>query len=46
MLKLAEENDDQIAQARALCARAISHGYQGDNQASLENATRAEIFAS
>src|SRR5258706_6385544 len=45
MLKLAEENDDQIAQARALCARAISHGYQGDNQASLENATRAEIFA-
>ncbi len=45
MLRLAEENGDLIAQARALSARAIAHGYQGDHHASLENAIRAETLA-
>jgi tetratricopeptide (TPR) repeat protein len=45
MLKLAEEAGDLIAQARALTARSIAHGYQGDNRASLEHAIRAETVA-
>jgi len=45
MLKLAEENNDLIAQARALTARSIAHGYQGDNRASLDNALRAGTLA-
>jgi class 3 adenylate cyclase/predicted ATPase len=45
MLNLAEEGGDLIAQARALTARSIAHGYQGDNRASLENAIRAETVA-
>lgn len=45
MLKLAEENNDLLAQARALYARAIAHGYQGDHHASLEGAMQSESLA-
>jgi predicted ATPase len=45
MLKLAEENNDLIAQARALYARAITHGYQGDHPAALQGAMQSESLA-
>lgn len=45
MLKLAEENEDIIAQSRALQGLAASLGYQGDNRAALAYAVRAEELA-
>ncbi len=45
MLKEAEAGNDVVAQSRALQGLATSHSYQGDHQASLDYATRAEIPA-
>ncbi|HSG42785.1 MAG TPA: adenylate/guanylate cyclase domain-containing protein [Anaerolineales bacterium] len=45
MLKEAETGDDTIAQARALLSLSASLSYQGDHQASLEKAIRAETLA-
>ena len=45
MLKEAETSDDVTAQARALLNLSASLSYQGDHQASLENAIRAETLA-
>jgi class 3 adenylate cyclase/tetratricopeptide (TPR) repeat protein len=45
MSKLAEANGDLVAQARALTALAVAHGYQGDHRTSLENSMRAETLA-
>lgn len=45
MLKEAETTGDATAQARALLSLSASLSYQGDHQASLENAIRAETLA-
>ena len=45
MLKYAEENEDVIAQARALQGMGISQTYQGDHLSSLDNAMRAQVLA-
>jgi class 3 adenylate cyclase/predicted ATPase len=45
MLKYAEENEDVVAQARALQGMGISQTYQGDHLLSLDNAIRAEALA-
>ena len=45
MLKIAEENQNIIAQSRALQGRATSLGYLGDHRLSLESAIRAETLA-
>ena len=45
MLHEAESIEDVIAQAQALLSLSTSLSYQGDHQASLENATRAETLA-
>lgn len=45
MLKEAETTGDATAQARALLNLSASLSYQGDHQASLENAINAEILA-
>jgi len=45
MLKEAETEDDTASQSRALQSLATSHSYQGDHQASLQNAIRAEELA-
>ena len=45
MLKEAETSGDAAAQARALLSLSASLSYQGDHQASLENAIRAETLA-
>ncbi|HEU0295667.1 MAG TPA: adenylate/guanylate cyclase domain-containing protein [Anaerolineales bacterium] len=45
MLKYAEENEDVVAQARALQGMGISQTYQGDHLLSLDNAMRAEVLA-
>ncbi|HKI53068.1 MAG TPA: adenylate/guanylate cyclase domain-containing protein [Anaerolineales bacterium] len=45
MLKEAETSGDGAAQARALLSLSASLSYQGDHQASLENAIRAETLA-
>lgn len=45
MLKIAEEENDPLAQSQALLGLATSQGYQGDNQASLESAIRSASLA-
>jgi len=45
MLQKAEAIGDVIAQSRALLSLSLSQSYQGDHQASLENAIRAEELA-
>lgn len=45
MLAAAEQNRDLVAQSQALQGLATSLGYQGDSQASLESAIRAEAAA-
>lgn len=46
MLKYGEENEDEIAQARALQGIGLSQTYQGDHLSSLDNAMRSETLAS
>ena len=45
MLKTAEENNDLIAQSRALQNLSTALSYQGDHRASLDSAIRAETLA-
>jgi tetratricopeptide (TPR) repeat protein len=45
MLRYAEENEDLVAQARALHGLGASQTYQGDHLASLASAVRAEALA-
>ncbi len=45
MLKIAEERGDLVAQSRALQNLAISLGYLGDHNASLDSAVNAETLA-
>ncbi|HSL46663.1 MAG TPA: adenylate/guanylate cyclase domain-containing protein [Anaerolineales bacterium] len=45
MLKVAETQQDKIAQSRALQGLAASLGYQGDHRAGLDSAIRAESLA-
>ena len=45
MLKSAEENEDVVAQARALQGMGLAQTYQGDHLSSLDNAMRAEPLA-
>lgn len=45
MLQAAESGGDMVAQSRALQSLATSLSYQGDHQASLENAIQAEALA-